>query len=38
MLSQKYITFRLGCEALIELIGRHDVVDQPDTLGFRRGH
>src|SRR5437899_3057873 len=23
---------------LIELIGRHDVVDQPDTLGLRRGH
>src|SRR6516164_4000099 len=23
---------------LIELIGRHDVVDQPDALGLRRGH
>src|SRR5215472_12478451 len=23
---------------LIELIGRHDVVDQPDTLGLRRAH
>src|SRR6516164_6959005 len=23
---------------LIELLGRHDVVDQPDALGLRRGH
>src|SRR5262249_52722153 len=25
-------------DLLIELIGGHDVVDQPDTLGLRRGH